>query len=159
MAGKWIGARSTREGNVTEEQAFLRAIRANPDEAANLLVYADWLEERGDPRAEYIRLEYQPEQITARIEALQRDLDPEWAAQVCRLRRVVLLGYRPEHKITVIRLIRQVTGLGLKEAKDLSESLPAVVMDRLIPEAAERVRDRFGDYARVVVEPAFPPPK
>lgn len=39
-----------------EEQPFLDEIRANPDDDAARLVYADWLEERGDVRAEYLRL-------------------------------------------------------------------------------------------------------
>ena len=36
---------------------FLAQIAANPDDDALRLVYADWLEERGDPRCELIRLE------------------------------------------------------------------------------------------------------
>lgn len=37
--------------------AFLRTIVAEPDDPAPRLVYADWLEERGDPHAELIRLQ------------------------------------------------------------------------------------------------------
>ena len=37
--------------------AFLRAVLADPDDDAPRLVYADWLEERGDPRGEFIRLQ------------------------------------------------------------------------------------------------------
>jgi uncharacterized protein (TIGR02996 family) len=40
-----------------DEDAFVRAIRSNPADAAVRLFYADWLEERGDPRGEYLRLE------------------------------------------------------------------------------------------------------
>jgi uncharacterized protein (TIGR02996 family) len=40
---------------VNEEQAFLAAILADPDDDAPRLVFADWLEERGDPRGEFIR--------------------------------------------------------------------------------------------------------
>ncbi|HKB04413.1 MAG TPA: TIGR02996 domain-containing protein [Gemmataceae bacterium] len=39
-----------------EEGAFLRAIYADPADAAPRLVYADWLDERNDPRGEAIRL-------------------------------------------------------------------------------------------------------
>jgi uncharacterized protein (TIGR02996 family) len=39
-----------------EEAAFLRAIRSAPEDAAPRLVYADWLDERHDPRAAIIRL-------------------------------------------------------------------------------------------------------
>jgi uncharacterized protein (TIGR02996 family) len=38
-----------------DEQAFLQAIRAEPEADAPRLVYADWLEERGDPRGDFIR--------------------------------------------------------------------------------------------------------
>jgi uncharacterized protein (TIGR02996 family) len=39
-----------------EHHAFLCAIRENPKDVSLRLVYADWLEERGDPHGEYVRL-------------------------------------------------------------------------------------------------------
>jgi uncharacterized protein (TIGR02996 family) len=42
---------------MSEEERFLRALIASPDDGALRAVYADWLEERGDPRAEFLRLE------------------------------------------------------------------------------------------------------
>lgn len=39
-----------------QEAAFLQAIRQNPTDTSTHLVYADWLEERGDVRAEFLRL-------------------------------------------------------------------------------------------------------
>jgi len=39
------------------EQGFLQAILADPDDDVHRLVFADWLEERGDPRGEFIRLQ------------------------------------------------------------------------------------------------------
>jgi uncharacterized protein (TIGR02996 family) len=39
-----------------DDQAFLQAMQDNPDDASVRLVFADWLEERGDPRGELIRL-------------------------------------------------------------------------------------------------------
>jgi uncharacterized protein (TIGR02996 family) len=53
-----------------EESAFLRACFAAPDDAAPRLVYADWLDERHDPRAEAVRL----------AERVRR-LDPESASR------------------------------------------------------------------------------
>jgi len=38
------------------EDAFLQAIRENPADDQRRAVYADWLEDQGDPRAELIRL-------------------------------------------------------------------------------------------------------
>jgi uncharacterized protein (TIGR02996 family) len=40
-----------------EERRFLTQIDAEPKDRATRLVYADWLEERGDPRGELIRVE------------------------------------------------------------------------------------------------------
>src|SRR5207237_8177394 len=37
------------------DDAFLRTIAAAPDDDAPRLVYADWLEERGDPRGTSVR--------------------------------------------------------------------------------------------------------
>jgi uncharacterized protein (TIGR02996 family) len=39
-----------------EERAFLTAILERPNDDATKLIYADWLEEQGDPRGEYLRL-------------------------------------------------------------------------------------------------------
>jgi large subunit ribosomal protein L7/L12 len=42
---------------------------------------------------------------------------------------VTLKEYPAEKKVTVIKVVRELTGLGLKEAKDLVEGAPAVVKD------------------------------
>ena len=39
-----------------DEVAFLQVIRDNPADEATRLVYADWLAERDDSRAEFARL-------------------------------------------------------------------------------------------------------
>jgi len=40
-----------------EEEPFLHAIADAPDDDLPRLIFADWLEERGDPRAEFIRVQ------------------------------------------------------------------------------------------------------
>jgi large subunit ribosomal protein L7/L12 len=42
---------------------------------------------------------------------------------------VVLKEYPADKKVTVIKVIREITGLGLKEAKDLVEGVPATVKE------------------------------
>jgi uncharacterized protein (TIGR02996 family) len=42
---------------MSQEEHFLQAILAAPDDDTPRLVYADWLDERGDPRGEFIRLQ------------------------------------------------------------------------------------------------------
>jgi uncharacterized protein (TIGR02996 family) len=54
---RWFEFTRHLEGEYgADEAAFLRAAHAAPGDAAPRLVYADWLEERGDPRASVIRL-------------------------------------------------------------------------------------------------------
>jgi uncharacterized protein (TIGR02996 family) len=43
-------------GDVRQHLPFLRSIQADPVDEAGFLIYADWLEERGDPRADFLRL-------------------------------------------------------------------------------------------------------
>src|SRR5262245_4105521 len=45
------------EQHVSLEEDFLAAIRAAPDDDGPRLVYADWLDEHGDPRGEFIRVQ------------------------------------------------------------------------------------------------------
>src|SRR5205807_8243126 len=42
---------------MSHDDAFLRAIIDSPDDDGPRLLYADWLEERGDPRGEFIRVQ------------------------------------------------------------------------------------------------------
>src|SRR5262245_36122621 len=67
---------------MTDEEALIRAILAAPGDWPFRLVYADWLEERGDPRAEYLRLLCSlakwGSDPYARLRELHPGLDPEW---------------------------------------------------------------------------------
>ena len=54
---------------MSDREAFLRAIRANPDDDTTRLVFADWLDEHGEPeRAEFIRVQCELEPIRYRID-------------------------------------------------------------------------------------------
>ncbi len=67
---------------MNDEAAFLKALSENPGDDTTRLVYADWLDERDDPRAEFIRLRQQFAQLTARINELTDHFDPAWLAAV-----------------------------------------------------------------------------
>src|SRR5262249_27967980 len=43
---------------MNQADAFVQAILDDPDDDSLRLIYADWLEERGDPRGQFIRLQY-----------------------------------------------------------------------------------------------------
>lgn len=65
-----------------EEAPFLRALVEQPTDETVRLVYADWLEERGDVRGEYLRLEYQL--------SLLPPGDPQAADKDVRLRELLV---------------------------------------------------------------------
>jgi large subunit ribosomal protein L7/L12 len=55
----------------------------------------------------------------------------------------VVLKEIGEKKINVIKAVREVTSLGLKEAKDLVESAPATVKEGVSKDEAESIRKKF----------------
>jgi uncharacterized protein (TIGR02996 family) len=44
-------------GNTVEEDLFIQSVHESPHDEDRRLIYADWLEERGDARYEFLRLE------------------------------------------------------------------------------------------------------
>ena len=136
------------------EKTFLAAIAANINDADARAVYADWLEERGDPRGEYLRLEALLYAGPARILELTPHIDPTWLASVTRRCDVVLVE-TGSNKISVIKTVREVTGLGLKDSKDLVEAaMPRrVVLDLTFDEAHDIAAKFDATGARVVVMP------
>jgi large subunit ribosomal protein L7/L12 len=56
---------------------------------------------------------------------------------------VVLAGYPADKKINIIKVVRDVTSLGLKEAKDLVESVPKPIKEGVSKEEAEAIRKKF----------------
>jgi len=53
-------------------------------------------------------------------------------------------------KIKVIKVVREVTSLGLKEAKDLVESAPKALKEGVNKDEAESIKKRFGDVGAKV---------
>ena len=82
---------------MNDHTAFIEAIRANPADAPLRLVYADWLEERGDPRGEFLRLQSvlnellstgqdsanrRARSLQARLRDLRWAIDADWLAVI-----------------------------------------------------------------------------
>jgi uncharacterized protein (TIGR02996 family) len=76
------------------DEAFLRAIADSPADTTARLVYADWLEERGDQRADFLRVQealsrQSPDEpgyrdLCEQEQELVRQLDPTWLQRVRR---------------------------------------------------------------------------
>jgi len=61
----------------------------------------------------------------------------------------------PSKKITVIKVVREITGLGLKEAKDLVEGAPKPVKEGVDKPTSEKLKKQLEDNgAKVSVKPA-----
>lgn len=55
-----------------------------------------------------------------------------------------------DKKIQVIKVIREITGLGLKEAKDLVDKAPSPVKEGVSKEEAESIRAKLQEVGAVV---------
>lgn len=62
---------------------------------------------------------------------------------------VVMTGFG-ENKVNVIKVIRGVTGLGLKEAKDMVEGVPATVKEGVSKAEAEDVKKQLVEAGATV---------
>ncbi|MBD2254021.1 50S ribosomal protein L7/L12 [Nostoc parmelioides] len=56
---------------------------------------------------------------------------------------VVLESVPADKKIAVLKIVREITGLGLKEAKDLVEAAPKAVKEAIAKDAAEDAKKRI----------------
>ncbi|MEZ7844713.1 MAG: 50S ribosomal protein L7/L12 [Rhodospirillales bacterium] len=62
----------------------------------------------------------------------------------------VILANIGEKKINVIKEVRAITGLGLKEAKDLVESAPAAVKEGASKDEAEEIKKKLEEAGATV---------
>ena len=62
----------------------------------------------------------------------------------------VILGAAGEKKIQVIKVVRELTGLGLKEAKDLVDGAPKPVKEKITKAEAEDVKKKLEEQGATV---------
>jgi ribosomal protein L7/L12 len=63
---------------------------------------------------------------------------------------VSLVSFPADKKINIIKVVREVTSLGLKEAKDLVEAVPKVLKEGIPKEEAETIRKKFDEVGAKV---------
>ena len=63
---------------------------------------------------------------------------------------VILKAASPDKKIAVIKVVRELTGLGLKEAKDLVEGAPKAVKEGVTKEQAEEIKKKLEENGGTV---------
>ncbi len=62
----------------------------------------------------------------------------------------VILNDAGASKIKVIKVVREITGLGLKEAKDVVDNLPKVVKEKISKEDAEAMKEKLEEVGASV---------
>jgi large subunit ribosomal protein L7/L12 len=62
----------------------------------------------------------------------------------------VILVVVGEKKIQVIKVVREVTSLGLKEAKDLVDSAPKPIKEGVSKEEAESIKKKFEEVGATI---------
>ena len=62
----------------------------------------------------------------------------------------VVLKEAGSNKIAVIKVVRDITGLGLKEAKDLVDGAPKTIKEGVAKEEAEAMKAKFVEAGAVV---------
>jgi uncharacterized protein (TIGR02996 family) len=113
---------------MNEERAFLAAILAQPDDDATKLIYADWLEEQGDPRGEYLRLMLKVREERV-ISPEQRQRHKELSAELAELHNQEWqaghgrLGTSPESRERR-RRVRELEGQLANLSKQMRQQVP-----------------------------------
>ena len=62
----------------------------------------------------------------------------------------VVLSEIGDQKIKVIKAVREITGLGLKEAKELVDSAPKAVKEKVSNEEAEEIHEKLAEVGASV---------
>jgi uncharacterized protein (TIGR02996 family) len=142
---------------VTQEEAFLQEIIAHPDDDTPRLIYADWLDETGDPaqaaRAEFIRLQCEKEQRRRfdpdrgdgerEVQLLGKHLSA-WLAEVPRITRV---EWGPFNRGFISSVTFTTVGSFRKYAKVAARSAPLsqVAFRFGIPRERDRIWPRLAE--------------
>jgi uncharacterized protein (TIGR02996 family) len=106
---------------MSEETNFLTSIAVDPWDEQVRIVYADWLEERGDARSDYVRIDSEvhstlsfrrprstaarneADALVARLSGLRREVDAGWLAVIDRPDWILIKGSGPDNIDQCIR--------------------------------------------------------
>jgi uncharacterized protein (TIGR02996 family) len=141
------------------EATLLAAVHANPEDEQARAVYADWLEGRGDPRGEYLRLELQRVTIPRRLAEIVAHIEPDWIRMVHGKFRIWITSYG-DAPIHAIRVVRELTNMALADAKMLvmsvSDGVPALLFDEIDLDRARDVVRYCEGFVALRIDPALP---
>lgn len=126
------------ETRITKEQFFAHL------DSLTLLELADYIKEfekRYGISAAAMTMAMPGTVATAAVEAKAEEQKTEFT---------VVLKNAGDKKINVIKIVRELTNLGLKEAKDFVDSLPKPIKEKVSKEEAETIKAKFEEVGAVV---------
>jgi uncharacterized protein (TIGR02996 family) len=135
-----------------DEPGFLAQLYTNPADDTTRLVYADWLEERGDRRGAYLRQEVEVAGLDEwsdgyrdrerELSRLRQGLPAEWLELAGRRYDVWLVDLPADPPgLTLLLLTLCRLGRGPLEAAGMLGQLPQAVIENALRPAAEEVRE------------------
>lgn len=77
-------------------------------------------------------------------------VDPGGAADEVQIEFDVFMSSFGENKVSVIKVVRAISGLGLKEAKELVESAPAAMKEAVSKDEAEEIKTKLEEAGATV---------
>ncbi|MCX8111984.1 MAG: 50S ribosomal protein L7/L12 [Bacteroidia bacterium] len=70
---------------------------------------------------------------------------PQEASAPAKTEFDVILKAPGERKLDVVKVVKNITGLGLKEAKDLVDKAPQPIKEKISKEEAEQIRQQLAE--------------
>ena len=64
---------------------------------------------------------------------------------------LILNSILADKKIAVLKLVRNLTGLGLKESKDIVDNLPHILKEKVLKEEAEKIKKEFDEIGGNII--------
>ena len=88
--------------------------------------------------------------VEAPAESKEEAAPAEEAEQTGPSTVTVSLTSAGQSKVAVIKLVREITGLGLLEAKQAVDKVPAVIKENISPDEAAELKKKFEDAGATV---------
>jgi len=97
------------------------------------------------PAPESVQQPKEPAEVKPKVEEIKAAKQSE-KELIDRSYDIEMVSYTPEGKIRLLKEYRQVTGLGMKEAKDKVESVPFIAFKNIRRDEANAIIEKFASY-------------
>jgi large subunit ribosomal protein L7/L12 len=89
--------------------------------------------------------------VKAEPQMVQQTFVPKQENQAVQTEfNVTLMSYPPDKKMGTIKVLKEMTGLGLKEAKELAEKAPVMIKEGVTTEDAQLYKTKLEEAGAVI---------